>query len=371
MKRIQIDRNARLRDEPHTGHNRWHPDIAPIASIAPGEPIVLETRDAADGQIRAGMTVDDLDRLDSKVGHPLTGPIHVEGAMPGDLLEIEFVDIVAQDYGWTRIRPGIGFLREHFGDTRFLAHWHVRDGVARSEQIPGVAIPNGVFMGTAGVAPSHEQLGRWQEREAAWVAKGGLALLPDPQDAVPAIEPIASQGLRTMPPRENGGNLDIKQLTRGARLQIPVAVPGALFSVGDAHFAQGDGESCVTGIEMGATVTVRFALHTGLAHRHGIRWPRFAQSASSLRAQRSTCTDFVATMGFPIRADGSQDGENLTLAAQNALLEMIALLGERGYSREQAYVLCSVAVDLRISNAVDLPNVGVSAFLPLDIFEGA
>ena len=125
MKRIEIDRGGRLRDEPHSGHNRWHPDIEPILSVAPGEEVVLETRDASDGQIHRGMTVKDLEHHDPNVSHPLTGPIHVEGAQPGDLLEVEYVDIVPERYGWTRIRPGIGFLRERF-ETTFLVHWDPR-----------------------------------------------------------------------------------------------------------------------------------------------------------------------------------------------------------------------------------------------------
>lgn len=369
MKEIRINRNARLRDEPHTGHNRWHPDIEPVLRVEPGVPVLLETRDAADGQIRAGMTIADLAHLDTKVGHPLTGPIWVEGAEPGDLLDIEFVDIEPQPYGWTRIRPGIGFLRDWFTDTNFLAHWHVDGKLARSPQIPGVTIPCGVFMGTAGVAPSHAQLAAWAAREAQFVAQGGLALLPDAQDAVPAIEPVASQGLRTMPPRENGGNFDVKQLTKGSILQLPVAVEGALFSTGDAHFAQGDSECCVTAIEMGATVVVRFALRKGHAALHDIRFPRFSHPGYFLPPEWAAPKRLIGTMGMPIRADGSQAGEDLTLAAQNALLDMIKLLGERGYTREQAYAICSVAVDLRISNAVDLPNVTVSALLPEAIFD--
>lgn len=367
MKRVTINRQGRLAQEPHTGHNRWHPDIAPIIEVAPGELVELQTRDAADGQIKPHMTTADLGALDAKAGHPLSGPVWVTGALPGDLLEIEFVSLVAQDYGWTRIRPGVGFLRDHF-DTPFLAHWHMSDGFARSEQVPGVRIPDSTFMGTSGVAPSHQQLQAWAAREADFVARGGLALLPDPQDAVPAIEPIASQGLRTMPPRENGGNADIKQLTQGSKLQIPVNVPGALFSTGDAHYAQGDSECCVTAIEMGATATVRFKLYPQLAARNNIRFPRFSHPGSFLPPRVGLPENFVATMGIPLHADGTQGGEDLTLAARNALLEMIQLLTERGYTREQAYVICSVAVDLRISNAVDLPNVTVSALLPEAIF---
>lgn len=363
MKSVHIDRARRLCEEPHTGHNRWHPDIPPILEAAPGEEVVLETRDAADGQIRPGATAADLAGMATKVAHPLTGPVYVEGARPGDLLEIEYVDIVAQPHGWTRFRPGAGFLRDLFSEP-YLVHWEIRDGWAASPEIPGVRIPDGSFMGTAGLAPSHAQLAEWTRREADLVKRGGVAFPPDPQDAVPGVEPIASQAVRTIPPRENCGNADAKQLTRGSRLFVPVAVPGALYSVGDGHFAQGDGECCITAIEMGATAVVRFHLHPGRAARQGIRWPRFAHPGYFAPPEWAAPRNFIATMGMPVREDGTQEGEDLTLAARNALLQMIQLLQERGFTREQAYVICSVAVDLRVSNVVDLPNVTVSAFLP-------
>jgi len=368
MKQITIDRDKRLHEEPHTGHNRWHPDIEPVLEVSAGEDVLLQTRDAADGQIKPGMGVAALEGMDAKVAHPLTGPVYVLGAKPGDLLEIEYLDIVPQDYGWTRVRPGAGFLRDLIPGP-YLAHWHMADGVATSPQLPGVRIPEASFMGTAGVAPSHAQLEQWTAREADFVRRGGIALPPDPEDAVPRDDPIAGTGLRTMPPRENCGNLDAKQLTRGSRLFIPVAVDGALYSVGDAHYAQGDSECCVTAIEMGATVTVRFRVHDGEAARRGIRFPRFAHPGYFAAPEWAAPRNFIATTGMPIRDDGTQEGEqHLSLAARNALVHMIELLGERGWSMEQAYVICSVAVDLRVSNLVDLPNVTVSALLPEDIF---
>jgi formamidase len=157
MKSIAIDRSKRLKEESHTGHNRWHPDISPILEVDPGEEVVLETRDASDCQIKPGMTVADLGRLDTKVAHPLTGPVYVKGARPGDLLEIEYLDIVPQPAGWTRNRPGAGFLRDLFTEP-YLVHWEIKDGWATSPQLRGVRIPNGSFMGTAGIAPSRAQL---------------------------------------------------------------------------------------------------------------------------------------------------------------------------------------------------------------------
>jgi formamidase len=369
MQHIAIDRSKRLKEEPHLGHNRWHPDIPPVIEVDPGEEVILETRDASDSQIKPDMTAADLARLDTKVAHPLTGPVYIKGTRPGDLLEIEYLDIVPQPAGWTRHRPGAGFLRDLFTEP-YLVHWVIQDGWATSPQLPGVRIPNGSFMGTAGIAPSRAQLQAWTQREADLVARGGVAFLPDAEDAVPAAGSIPQEGLRTLPPRENCGNVDAKQLTTGSRLLIPVNVEGALYSAGDGHFAQGDSECCITAIEMGATAAVRFRLYPGEAARHNIRWPRFAHPGYFIAPEWAAPRNFIATMGMPVRADGTQEGENLTLAARNALINMIELLQERGWSREQAYVICSVAVDLKVSNIVDLPNVTVSAFLPEDIFQG-
>jgi len=150
-------------------------------------------------------------------------------------------------------------------------------------------------------------------------------------------------------------------------LLLPVDVPGALFSAGDSHFAQGDGESCGTAVEMGATLTVRFGVRKGVAAQHGIRRPQFERTVADPRA--ALPQRFFATTGMPITREDRNESEDVTLAAKDALLNMIDhLVAERGYSREQAYVLTSVAVNLHISELVDVPNVVVSAFLPLDIF---
>jgi formamidase len=297
----------------------------------------------------------------------LTGPVHVKGAKPGDLLEIEYLDIVPERYGWTRFSPGFGFLPDLF-DHYFVAHWDITPAYATSPQLPGVRIPNGAFMGTAGVAPSHEQLRKWTAREAELLERGGRVMPPTTAAAVPSHGPAASEGLRTIPPRENCGNVDIKQLTRGSKLFVPVAVDGALYSVGDGHYAQGDSECCGTAIEMGATAVVRFRIHRQLAKEKNIVWPRFSHPGFFQPPEIGMPRNFIATMGMPITPEGRNESCDLGLAARNAVLEMIKLLEERGWSREQAYVLCSVAVDLRISNLVDVPNVTVSALLPEDIF---
>ncbi len=368
MHTIHIDRGKPLAEEPHVGHNRYHPDIEPILEVAEGEEVCFETRDALDGYIRPGATEADFAGLDRGAVHPLTGPVAVKGAEPGDALEIEFLDIEPQATAFSAVLPGLGFLRDVM-TTPFLAHWKLSDGWATSDQIPGVRIPGAPFMGISAVAPSPAALDAWTEREQRLADRGGIVQLPNEAGAVPGGA-CALTGLRTMPPRENGGNFDVKQLTKGAKLILPVFVPGANFSTGDAHFAQGDGEVCITAVEMGASVTVRFKVLKDLYRTRKFQAPVFTHQSYFADPRYAVPERFLGVMGMPIDADGENDGENLTLACRNALLNMIELLQERGFNREQAYVICSVAVDLRISNVVDVPNYVVSALLPEAIFDG-
>jgi formamidase len=369
MKSIKIERQKRLAEEPEKGHNRWHEAIPPVVEATPGEEVAIETRDAFDGQITPATTAADLLRCDLNLVHPLTGPVFVAGAEPGDLLEVEIREMRPENFGYTVQVPGFGFLRDAFPDPH-IVKWRIADGFAQSADLPGVRIPDGSFVGVIGVAPSRELREAVTRREAALAARGGMALPPEAQGAVPADPAIAGAALRTIPPRENGGNMDVKQLSKGARLLLPVFVDGALFSVGDAHFAQGDGEACGTAVEMAATIVVRFSLMKGEARRRGIRFPRFARDDYYFPPELAAPRRFLATTGMSIRADGTNESEDTTLSARNALLAMIDLLVERGWSRQQAYAICSVAVDLKVSELVDVPNMIVSAFLPLDIFSG-
>jgi formamidase len=368
MHAVRINRAKRLADEPHSGHNRYHPDIAPVLEIAEGEETILETRDALDGQLGPNATVADLASVDAHLVHPLTGPVFVKGAKPGDMLEIEFLDIVPQPTAFSAIIPGLGFLRDIM-TTPFVVNWKIRDGWATAAEIPGVRIPGAPFMGISAVAPSAQKLKEWTEREQRALDAGGVVVPPDGSGAVPGGR-CGLEGLRTLPPRENGGNFDVKQLTRGAKLLLPVFVEGALFSTGDAHFAQGDGEVCVTAVEMGATATIRFKIHKDLAKKRTFAGPIFSHGGYFADPQNAVPKNFLGVMGMPINAKGEIESENLTLAARNAVLNMMTLLQERGFSHEQAYVICSVAVDLRISNVVDVPNYVVSALLPERIFGG-
>jgi formamidase len=366
MHAIRIDRNKPLAAEPQTGHNRYHPDISPILEVAEGEEVTLETRDALDGQLPPDATLADLGNVNADLVHPLTGPVFVKGAEPGDMIEVEFLDIVPQPTAFSAIVPGLGFLRDVM-TTPFIVNWKIRDGFATAAELPGVRIPGAPFMGISGVAPSAQKLKDWTAREQRALDAGGFVLPPSEAGAVPRGR-CGIEGLRTLPPRENGGNFDVKQLTKGAKLLLPVFTRGALFSTGDAHFAQGDGEVCVTAVEMGATVAVRFKVHKGLANKRTFAGPVFSHPGYFADPKYAAPQNFLGVMGMPINAKGEIESENLTLAARNAVLNMMALLQERGFSREQAYVICSVAVDLRVSNVVDVPNYVVSALVPEAIF---
>lgn len=337
-----------------TGHNRWHPDLPPVASVRPGEEVALETRDGLDGQLTRGSTHADCGRLDLGLGHPLTGPIEVEGAEHGDVLEVHVVDYETADFGVNGVIPGFGFLADVFTEP-FLVGWELDGTHARSRELPGIAVPAVVHAGVMGVAPSHDLMERQRAREEAIRTAGGPVAEPMPERAYP---PLAATGLRTIPPRETGGNIDIRRLVAGSTLLLPVHVPGALFSAGDVHFAQGDGEVCGTGIEIEATVTVRFGL------RKRPRWvPRFPAYETPAQPARAA----FATTGIP-----EDEPMDLTAAARAALLAMIDWLEtEHGLSRPAAYCLCSACVDLHLSEVVDVPYPLVSALCPLDVFEGS
>lgn len=367
--RITFDDDGPLRAGGDGGHNRWHPDIPPIARVRPEQDLVFRTRDGSDGQITARTNAPDFMEIDTDVIHTLTGPFYVEQAEPGDLLRIEVVQIDPDEHGVTLVWPGSGFgmLPEDF-DEPLIVHWKTRDGYARSPAMPGIAIPGRPFLGIMGVAPSYDRLGEITAREARLAEAGFSVLSPDATSAVPANGAAAVQGLRTAPPREIGGNMDIKQLTAGSVVTLPVDVPGALFSAGDCHFAQGDGEVTGTAIEITATVRLRFRVVKPAEQRWRPRFPTFEYAEPPRVVERR----FVGTSGIPVDAEGRNGYLDLTMAAKEALREMIAYLTSlRGLTREQAYVLISVAGDLRISEGVDVPNPIVSVHLPLDVFTDA
>ena len=299
-------------------HRAWDNSIAPRLEIDAGDTVIFDTRDAADGYYSPSSTHDDVLGRGPFRGHPLTGPVAIRGARRGDVLTVEILDVKpAAPFGWTAIRPGRGLLPEAEFSKPHLTIWDLTDG-EHARMGRGIAVPIAPFPGVMGVALD---------------------------------EPGAHS---TMPPRKNGGNLDIKHLTAGTTLFLPVWMDSALFSVGDAHATQGDGEVCVTAVEMMGTVTLRF----GLARGRELKEPQFRTSGPIVSAaDRGPC--FVTTA----------HGPDLFASSQQAIRYMIDhLVTERGLSREEAYILCSVAVDLKISEIVDAPNWIVSAFLPESIF---
>jgi formamidase len=333
-------------------HNRWHPDLEPVASVRPGEVVTVETRDGLDGQLTRESTHADCGSLDLGLGHPLTGPVFVEGAEPGDVLEVEILDYETPDFGINAVLPGFGFLADLFTEP-FLVPWELDGEKARSPELPGIAVPAGPHAGVIGVAPSHALMEEQRAREERIRAAGGPVADPVPEAAFP---PVAAGGLRTIPPRETGGNLDVRRLVAGSTLLLPVHVPGALLSLGDVHFAMGDGEVCGSGIEIESAVTVRLGV------RKAPRWvPRFPAYVAPALPGR----ECFATTGIP-----EHDAMDLTVATRAALLAMIGWLEtEHGLSRPAAYCLCSACVDLHLSQVVDIPYPLVSALIPLDVFE--
>jgi len=329
-------------------HNRWHPDLEPAFRVKPGAELRLECQDGIAGQLGPDSTHDDVSLLDLGLAHPLTGPVFVEGADPGDTLCVDFLAYEPDSFGATPIVPGFGFLADLF-PAPYLVKWRMAGGRAISDELPGVAVPGDPFAGVVGVAPSRERMEEFRAREERIRTAGGPVADAMPETAIPSE---AADGLRTIPPREIGGNVDIRQLVAGSTLFLPVDVPGALFSIGDLHFAQGDGEVCGTAIEMRGAVTVRFRLQ-----HSSIRFPQY-------RTPPRPGREHFATTGI-----ATGEAMDIGGAARLALLEMIGYLErEHGFEPPAAYALCSAAVDLRISELVDVPYPLVSALLPLDIF---
>lgn len=379
-------RGAHCVDDPNC-MNRYHHAIKPIARARPGQLIRYETRDALDSNLNLSSQPKDVLAVDLNLVHPLTGPVHIEGARRGDMLAVTLVDIEPDEYGYTTVVPGFGFLRDLFPKP-FIANWKLNRMEAVSDQIPGVRIPFNGFMGTVGTLPGPAETAKWVAREKQLAEAGGIALQPEPKGALPAAVcgPNGShrtECLRTIPPRENGGNMDIKQMVVGTTLLLPCYNDGCGLFIGDVHYAQGDGEVAGTAIEMGAKVTVRTEIRRGMASmmKSG---PHFEGGSQLKKLEPDR---FYATVGYPLKNAGevlpyvtyldskkiaplTNLSEDLTAAARSALVEMIDwLTSVRGFSRDQAYVITSVACDLRIGNLVDLPNYAVSAICPLEIFD--
>jgi formamidase len=365
--RLAVDRSRSILRSDANSHNRVWPDLPAVGAIDPGDELVAELRDGMDGELLAIADAAALTTLDLGANHPLTGPVEVRGAQPGDVVVVEVQSIEPAARAATAVLPGFGLLGDLFQQP-FLVHWEIADGVARSQQMPGIAIRGRPFLGCVAVAPSADLHERAGAREDALAQQGELVLGPEAATARPAVEPYASRGLRTIPPRENGGNLDVPQAMAGSRVLLPVHVPGAMVSLGDPHFAQGEGEVCGTAIEVAATATVRVSLRRSGELRWRPTFPAIEFDEPVVEAPRPC----FLTSGIPVAADGTSSQMDLTLAARRALIELVDWLeAERGLTREQGYVLASVAADLRVAEAVNVPNGLVTCRLPLDVFVSA
>jgi acetamidase/formamidase len=297
-------------------HFTWDTRNEPGLTVQSGDTVTVETRDVSDNQLNPSSTAKDIETLDWDRVYPLAGPIAVEGAEPGDTLAVEILELRVQDWGWTAIIPGLGLLSDDF-PSAYLRLFDLTGG-ERALLREDVAIPIEAFFGTMGVCPSGA-------REQA-----------------------------VMPPGKFGGNMDTRQLVQGTTLYLPVEVEGALFSCGDAHAAQGDGEVCVTGIETPIGATLRFTLEKG----RRIPAPQF-QTSGPL-APSANQGAWYGTTGV---------GPDLYPAAQDAVRAMIEYISARSaLSAEDAYVLASLCVDLKISEIVDAGQYVVSALLPLNVF---
>jgi len=297
-------------------HFTWDVGHPPAVTIDSGDVIVVRTRDVSDNQLSPASTSDALASMNWDRVYPLAGPVRVRGAREGDTLAVEILEMHTEGWGWAAILPGLGLLPEEFKEP-YLRIFDLTNGDAAYLR-DDIAVPIEPFFGTMGVCP-----------------------------AGAAKQPI-------MPPGTFGGNMDTRQLTRGSTLYLPVHVDGALFSVGDAHAAQGDGEICVTAVEAPMYASLRLTLEPGR------RLPAPQFSVPGPLAPRVNDGGWYGTTGV---------GPDVYRAAQDAVRAMIAhLSGQYGLSAQDAYVLASLCVDLRISEIVDAGQYVVSALLPLAVF---
>ncbi|MFM0632079.1 formamidase [Paraburkholderia xenovorans] len=373
MQHFTIKPGVPLAEQTELGHNRWHPDIPFLSTVKPGEEIIIESLDFLDAQIKDDDGTDDVRDIDLTRAHPLTGPFHIEGAEPGDLLVVDLLDIKPiTPVGFSGVfakSNGGGFLGDYFPDAA-KAIWDLKGLYATSRHIPGVRIAGLTHPGLMGCLPSAELLGEWNRREAPLAAMG-LAKPPEPSTAVlrgvsgAAFDRMAKEAARTVPPREHGGNTDIKDLSSGTRIFFPVYVKGAGFSMGDLHFSQGDGEISFCGaIEMDGATHVGFDLIKGGMAKYNLSAPIFMPSPIKPRYDQ-----WLTFEGISVE-NGKNYYMDATVAYRQACLKAIDYLMQHGFTGPQAYMLLTAApVEGRIGGIVDIPNCSATVSLPLAIFE--
>ncbi|MEC9346252.1 MAG: formamidase [Pseudomonadota bacterium] len=362
-------------------HNRWHPDIPIVVWVKPGDEFKIETYDWTGGQIRNDDDASDVRDVELQQVHYLSGPIGVEGAEPGDLLVVDILDIGAKEdslwgfNGFFSKKNGGGFLTDHFPLAQ-KSIWDIKGMFTESRHVPGVKYAGLIHPGLIGCLPDRKMLDMWNSREAALVATDParvpeLATLPNTQAAHmgkmkgEARDKAAAEAARTVPPREHGGNCDIKDLSRGSKIYFPVYVDGAGLSMGDLHFSQGDGEITFCGaIEMAGWLHLKVSLIKGGVAKYGIRNPVFRPSPITPKYD-----DYLIFEGISVDEAGKQHYLDVHIAYRQACLNAIEYLKKFGYSGAQAYAILGTApVQGHISGVVDIPNACATLWLPNDIF---
>lgn len=384
---FKVDLTKPMSQQDLPGHNRWHPDIPAVVSVKPGDTFRIECKDWTDGQIKYTADASDIRDVKLSVVHVLSGPIYVEGVEPGDILVVDLLDVgtmPGDEWGFTGIferENGGGFLTDHYPKAA-KAVWDLQGIYASSPQIPGVKFAGIPHPGLIGCAPSHELLATWNKREKALVDSGGpvwkpkippLAELPNPENAVLGtlkgadFDRVAAEGARTVPPREHGGNCDIKNLSKGSKIYFPVYVKGAKLSMGDIHFSQGDGEISFCGaIEMSGYLDLHVDVIKGGMAKYGMVNPIFKPGPVEPRYSEYLVFEGISVDEFT----GQQYYLDAHVAYRRACLNAIEYLKKFGFTGEQAYLLLSCApIEGRISGVVDIPNACATLALPTAIFD--
>ncbi len=363
-------------------HNRWHPDVPIVSWVDPGAEFRVECIDWTGGQIKDDDSATDVKVVDLTKVHYLSGPIGVKGAEPGDLLVVDILDVgVLQSSAWgfTGIfakENGGGFLTEHYPEAR-KACWKYSGIYANSRHIPGVEFAGIMHPGLIGCLPSKELLATWNAREKSLFDTNpervpALAALPHAETAhmgrmkPDAAKAAAMEGARTVPPREHGGNCDIKNLTKGSKVFFPVYIKGGGLSMGDIHFSQGDGEITFCGaIEMAGYLDLRVhVIKEGMA-KYGVKNPIF--QSSPLEPKYSS---YLIFEGISVDEAGKQHYLDVHVAYRMACLNAIEYLMKFGYTGAQAYAILGTApVEGRISGIVDIPNACATLAIPTEIFD--
>src|ERR1700754_1950211 len=387
-----LDNTKRFTDQKYVGHNRWHPDIPPVVSVKPGDVFRADCREWFDGAIKNDDSADDVRHAPLPGVHVLTGPFRVEGAKPGDLLVVDILEIDACDQedegpfsgmggGYTGVvakTNGGGSLTDRSRDA-YKVIWDFTGDIATSRHIPECSYVGIHHPGLMGTAPSAELLAKWTKRETDLIATDPervppLALPPLPDSAILGslkggdFDRVAGEAARTAPPRENGGNQDIKNFTAGTRVFYPVFVDGGNLSFGDLHFSQGDGEITFCGaIEMGGFIDFHIDLIKGGMATYGVTTNPILMPGNV----EPRYSEFITFIGIGVDHEtDTQLYNDATAAYRNACLNAVEYLTKFGYSGAQAYLLLgSAPIEGRVSGVVDIPNACCSLYLPTAIFD--